>query len=944
MHHPLEHRAPRASLAAVATASRGAVLSLIATALLALPVLAAHPIWISDDDSMEPQAPAAASLQLRPGVSTARGALPAAMSWSADPSLNLLVNNASDLQYFSAAASDGAGGMIVAWEDYRNFAISGRAIYAQHVLKCGVVDPTWPPDGVVVATGAGNVRDGVADRAFPVIVSDGSGGALVAWAKGDLPALDIFAQHVLNGGTVDPAWPANGAGVCTAVGQQSTPKITSDGAHGAFLTWDDRRGGALIRRVFVQHLLSTGVDPSWAVDGVPACPASAPSQNFPVICSDGAGGAIVGWSDSRDLPVRRDLYAQRLSPTGALLWAAGGQPCCLAPGQNRFFNGAGGASIWVTSSADDQGNAIVPDGAGGCFMTWVDERNLAFTGDDVYAQRLTASGAVAAGWAPNGVALCGAPGNQTAATILADGAGGAIASWSESSAGPVAARPGVFAQHVTGAGVVDGPAGGLMISSAGGTVTWFMPDIVSDGAGGAVLAWSDPRNVSTSGYDMFAQRVRTSPTFAVDPGWPTDGTPLSVAPGDQVNNVAGAGISDGAGGMIISWDDNRDLATTDTDLYAQAVLVTGALPAAPAAPRVTLTGPAGGAVFPINTPVSFTGSFTDDPADTHTAQWTFDALPVVAGTVNEATQTVSATTTFATAGVYAVKLTVTNQCGISGTATQVGGMDAFVVIYDPFAGFVTGGGWINSPAGAYAPDPTLTGKANFGFVSKYQKGKSTPDGETEFQFKVASLDFHGAVYDWLVISGARAQYQGSGTINGAGDYAFMLTAIDGQISGGGGTDKFRMKIIDKSTSTVVYDNQMGMSDSGDPTTVLGGGSIVIHPKPGAPGAPGGEVSAPRPAEYALSQNRPNPFGLLAEVQYSLPERSQVRIELYDLAGRRLTSLVDGAMEAGVHSATLTRQGSNANRLSEGVYFLRMTANSLEGGRHFAATRKVLVLK
>jgi hypothetical protein len=152
-----------------------------------------------------------------------------------------------------------------------------------------------------------------------------------------------------------------------------------------------------------------------------------------------------------------------------------------------------------------------------------------------------------------------------------------------------------------------------------------------------------------------------------------------------------------------------------------------------------------------------------------------------------------------------------------------------VVIYDPNGGFVTGGGWINSPAGAYPDNPSLTGKANFGFVSKYQQGATVPTGQTEFQFKVAGLNFHSSVYEWLVVAGARAQYKGVGKINGAGNYGFLLTAIDGQINGGGGVDKFRIKIWDKNNNDViVYDNKLGSSDNSNDSTELGGGSIVIH--------------------------------------------------------------------------------------------------------------------
>jgi hypothetical protein len=84
-----------------------------------------------------------------------------------------------------------------------------------------------------------------------------------------------------------------------------------------------------------------------------------------------------------------------------------------------------------------------------------------------------------------------------------------------------------------------------------------------------------------------------------------------------------------------------------------------------------------------------------------------------------------------------------------------------------------------------------------------------------------------------VVAGARAQFKGVGTINGAGNYGFMLTAIDGQVKGGGGSDKFRMKIWNKDNSdAIVYDNQItsDTADTADPTTVIGGGSIQIQAK------------------------------------------------------------------------------------------------------------------
>jgi hypothetical protein len=116
-------------------------------------------------------------------------------------------------------------------------------------------------------------------------------------------------------------------------------------------------------------------------------------------------------------------------------------------------------------------------------------------------------------------------------------------------------------------------------------------------------------------------------------------------------------------------------------------------------------------------------------------------------------------------------------------------------------------------------------------ISSGSIGATVPTGQTEFQFQVASLNFHSDSYDWLVVAGARAQFKGTGTINGAGSYRFMLTAIDGNLlANGSGTDKFRIRIWsgDDASKGLVYDNQAGASDTTDPTTVIGGGSIVVH--------------------------------------------------------------------------------------------------------------------
>jgi hypothetical protein len=221
----------------------------------------------------------------------------------------------------------------------------------------------------------------------------------------------------------------------------------------------------------------------------------------------------------------------------------------------------------------------------------------------------------------------------------------------------------------------------------------------------------------------------------------------------------------------------------------------------------------------VDTPGSVVAEFTDpdyDIGDTHTCEINWGDGTTVPGAITEpgatGPGTCSATHAYGAAGMYDVTVTVTDSRALSDSATTT------VIAYDRDAGFVTGGGWIDSPAGAYVPDPTLTGKANFGLVSKYKKGASTPTGNTEFQFGAADLNFHSDSYEWLVVTGSDdALYRGVGTINGEDRFKFVLWARDGE------PDTFRIKIWTEGESgveTVVYDNGFDQA--------IGSGSIVIH--------------------------------------------------------------------------------------------------------------------
>lgn len=304
-----------------------------------------------------------------------------------------------------------------------------------------------------------------------------------------------------------------------------------------------------------------------------------------------------------------------------------------------------------------------------------------------------------------------------------------------------------------------------------------------------------------------------------------DGSGSSAPDGDALSYAWDFG--DGTSGTGVApthaYADNGSYAVTLTVNDGQ-----GGTATATATATVANVAPSVGAVTApldpqlVGTTVSVSAPFTDPgAADAHAARIDWGNGTSSSGSVSAGSA--GGSHTYTAAGVYTVTVEVTDDDGGSASSAF-----QYVVVYDPAAGFVTGGGWIDSPAGAYAADPALSGKASFGFVSRYQSGATKPSGTTQFQFKAGALDFHSASYEWLVVSGPKAQYKGSGAVNGAGDYGFLLTANDGQVSGGGGADKFRIKIWDKATGAVVYDNRMGEADDASASTALGGGSIAIH--------------------------------------------------------------------------------------------------------------------
>jgi hypothetical protein len=255
-----------------------------------------------------------------------------------------------------------AEGAIITWVDGRR---ARREVFAHRVGSDGALDPGWPAGGRALSTAPRQQFD-------PRLIGDRQGGAIVTWVSLGPAGADIHAQHVLRSGEVDAGWPADGAVVCSAAGDQLAPEIVADGRGGAIVAWQDRRNDG-DQGPFAQHVLADGrPDPDWANDGR-ALSTPGRSQSGPQAIEDGRGGAIVTWSEfvAGD---RYEIYVQHAKATGVLdpAW----------PDHGRALSGANHNRYLPVP---------VPDGRRGVIVAWIDERDPR-SGPDVYAQAVRAHG------------------------------------------------------------------------------------------------------------------------------------------------------------------------------------------------------------------------------------------------------------------------------------------------------------------------------------------------------------------------------------------------------------------------------------------------------------------------------------------------------------------------------------------------------------------------
>lgn len=472
------------------------------------------------------------------------------------------IRQGKHIEWFRSGIPSDDGSVIYTWSDTRN---GYRDVFIQKIDSAG--NSLFGDNGVPVVSYDNRQED-------PVLITDGSGGAIVFWVdfRADSSG-DIYAQHIDNNG--NQLWNEDGLPICTASRTQISIRLASDDNGGAYAVWLDYRNGNA-SDIYGIHVTGDGATESgWAENGNPVSTAGG-DQLQHSLDKDGAGGAIVVWADTRESS-DQNIYAQRLLADGSMAWTENGEIISDAPGKQEtpklVYTGTTGVyAAWRDFSQDSDGDIrsqwIKPDGSKGwedsgiviCdqdavqknprvtaennlfFIAWEDFRNDPVD-PDIFVQKVENTGSIA--WTLNGVAATDAAGKQEEPRLTSDGSGGIYTIWTNHRADDYSDLD-IYAQHIgsTGSVTMD-PAGGVVCDAP---YAQERPLIRPDGDHGAIVAWGDAR---TGSVGIYIQRIDSVGNAL----WEVNGKSLYYGiDGNAKNMQLRLGENDE---LVAFWEDHR---------------------------------------------------------------------------------------------------------------------------------------------------------------------------------------------------------------------------------------------------------------------------------------------------------------------------------------------------------------------------------------------------
>lgn len=424
------------------------------------------------------------------------------------------------------AVPDGAGGAIIAWEDTRR---DNADIYAQRIRSNGTI--AWTGGPLAVTDMSGEQKGITAD-------TDGNGGMVVAWNDTRISDNEnIYVAKIDSSGNLP--WGQNGTPVCVAERSQSSVKICPDGAGGCYLAWVDYRVNGVETDLFIQHMNANG-QAMWAANGLPLCNVANDQDGVRVAISENGGapdGCLVTWQDRRADNHTNDVYVQKVSPAGQMLWGENGMRVCTS------------AEI-----IHREGSRLTSDLAGGMVVAWEDARSTGSPQQcDLYARRILANGM--SGWSDdgNGTLVADGPNQQFAPLLRLDEGDGVYIFYDDTWLGSQTLRYQKL-ELANGNDMLD-PAETFIVYGLDGDAE--NAQAIDLTMGRVAIVWQDNRYV-TGGTGLYYQIVDTTQRNA-DFELILNGDTLAPdnegrAKFNQVNHRL---CTDGAAGFFAAWEDLR---------------------------------------------------------------------------------------------------------------------------------------------------------------------------------------------------------------------------------------------------------------------------------------------------------------------------------------------------------------------------------------------------
>ncbi len=803
---------------------------------------------------------------------------PADAAWGLD---GVVVCNATNTQLGSAAVTDGAGGVIMAWTDLRAGGTPSPSVYLQRVGPSGV--PLWAANGILPTSAT-----------FPTeiaIASDGAGGAIVTWRHGDPTDRGdlVYAQRVLPSGAL--AWGANGIAISTVLGSISVPKlkrtptICADGSSGAFIAWDDGRAGIGTHDIYAQHVNASGVV-QWTVDGVPVC-VNASSQTLPVITSGAGGTAVVMWYDARN--ANQDIFAQRINdPSGAVTWTADGVAACNAVGTQSDLRTAANGST--------------------AFAAWTDERTGAGQ-YNAYMQLLNAaSGAGQYGVNGQLVSTVGSGVKRRPAVIYDPIGAGSLVAWQDDRNG----NSDIYAQRYDSNGIQIWTNGGLQMTNLANTQE--SPIVLTDGTSGAWVYW---RDVRTDGSSVgMANHIDLNGNLPVG----LNGQTMNTTTPTTVKSI----VSDGTGGAIVGWE-----GTAGNDVFAQRIAASTNLGDYDAIVSTVsdLPGDEGGFVRIVTSGAS--GDFAPGtPPVTGYNVWRQIAPEQLSAPGMRAS----------------VDVTTARQRGL--VAMSAAGVPGGRARLEPLAAQAAG-----FPSGTWESLGFNAARGQTGYtIAVPTPSDSSAAGNAD---RTYVLTVHTTTPSLYAVSNTKAGHSvdnlpPSAPQNATGQLTAPSTVkLDWSANPEGDLAHYAVYRGADASFVPALGNRIGTPTT---TTLTDGAFSASYYKISALDrhgnesafttvSPGNIVGVPRPTTPAvnfLGAPAPNPFHGRMTIELGLASSGRATLRVFDTGGRLVRTLVEGALDAGVHPVSWDGDDARGRAAPAGVYLLRFES----GGQRW--TRRVLL--